>query len=137
MLLSDFAEVVNGKLYIQGAGFTLVAAARPVNIAVSVLVHVDWNETNTHHNLKIELVDSDNHPVMQGDMGVVHMEGQFETGRPQGSRPGTEFAVPIAVTFGGVNLPPGRYAVQVALNGETASPVLLREPFDAIGALPT
>ena len=61
VLLCDFAEVSGGKLFITGAGISLVASSSvqspyPINICLAVLVQIPWTETDAEHLLTIELV---------------------------------------------------------------------------------
>ena len=54
MLLADAAEAVNGKLYILGGGWAL-RDARPIPIAIALLIEVPWTEANIQHQLQIDL----------------------------------------------------------------------------------
>lgn len=61
VLLCDFAEVSGGKLFVTGAGISLVASSSPlppyqVNVCLAILVSIPWNETDAQHTLTIELV---------------------------------------------------------------------------------
>ena len=61
VLLCDFAEVSGGKLFITGAGISLLASGAPaapfpVNISLAVLVSILWTETDAQHVMTIELV---------------------------------------------------------------------------------
>src|SRR5437588_657341 len=61
VMLCDFAEVSGGKLFITGAGISLLAsgsgtAPYPVNISLAILVSIPWTETDAQHVMTIELV---------------------------------------------------------------------------------
>ena len=122
VLLADFAEAVNGKLYIMGGGWSLTGPA-PMPSAIAGKIEVPWNETNRKHNLKVELVDEDYHAIMvptpNGSAPVV-IGGDFEVGRPPGLMPGTPIDVPFAFNIGPLPLEPGkRYVWKVSINGKT------------------
>lgn len=120
LLLADYAEAVNGKLYVMGAGRTVVGPA-PSTFAIAVLIEIPWDETNRRHVLRLELVDSDGQPVMiptATGQCRVEIDGGFEVGRPPGLRPGTSQTVPLALNIGPVPLAPGReYVWRCSVNG--------------------
>ena len=58
IMLADFAQAVNGKLYIMGGGWSLTGPA-PSPSAIAIKVEVPWNDTNRKHSLKLELLDGD------------------------------------------------------------------------------
>lgn len=93
-MLADYAEAVNGKLYIMGGGRT----------------HVD-------------LVDGDGRPVLvstpTGERPV-EIDGGIEVGRPAGLKPGTPQTVPVAMNIGPLPLAAGRdYVWRCSVNGAT------------------
>ena len=51
IMLADFAQAVNGKLYIMGGGWSLIGPA-PCPTAIAIKIEVPWNQTNEKHNLK-------------------------------------------------------------------------------------
>jgi len=119
MLLADHAQAVQGKLYIVGGGWTIIAPGTPS--AVAIYIRVPWTQTNTKHTWRLELIDSDGQPVVVpgpvGEQPIV-IEGGFEVGRPAGSIPGTEQAVSLAVNYGPLPLAPGgRYEWRLAIDG--------------------
>lgn len=85
LLLADAAQLVDGKLYLLGGGWQV---RRPVPIpwAIVVKIEVPWDQTNMRHSLRLELVDEDGHSVRAGNPIVFH--GEFEVGRPPGTKPG-------------------------------------------------
>lgn len=110
LTLCDFAEVINGKLYIQGGGWSRRAvAAGPFSAALAGKLLVPWNDTNKRLGLRVSLVDSDGLPVMAADEQEVKVVGEFELGRPPGLAAGSELDFPLAFKFEGLTLEAGRY----------------------------
>lgn len=121
MMLADAAQVVGGKLYILGGGWTNI---RPgiVQFAIAGIVDVPWSLTNQEHSFRLECVDLDGNPLMvptdDGEQPLFG-EGTFGVGRPFGVRPGTAIAIPLALPFN-VALPPGgAYEWRLSIHGET------------------
>src|SRR6266496_1346948 len=108
LLLCDWAEEVNGKLYIMGAGWSRVVASRPVSIALGVLLFIPWDQANRPHNIEISLLTEDGEPV-EIDGERVAVPGKMEVGRPPGTRPGSRLEAPLALRFPALQLPPGAY----------------------------
>jgi hypothetical protein len=95
--VADHAEALNGKLYIQGAGWTdLYLPQAPegrnpvmhVGIAASILV--GWNETNRRFPLTLRLLHEDGDELLK-------LSAQVEAGRPAGIPPGSDLRNMIAV----------------------------------------
>lgn len=120
LLLADWAEVLNGKLYVMGGGWTVTGPA-PAPSALAAIVEVDWDETNTEHTARFTLVDGDSQPVtVPTPTGhePLFVETKFNVGRPPQSKPGTSFNVPIAINIGPVPIQPGKIHVwRCHLNG--------------------
>ena len=118
LLLSDFAEAVNGKLYVMGGGWNvLFAGGQPVNTSLAILVVVPWDQTNQRHELTIDLLTDDGEPVDMGGQRVA-VSGDFEVGRPPGIKPGTSMNTPFVWNFNGLVLEPGGYEWKLAIDGE-------------------
>ena len=134
VLLCDFAEVSGGKMFITGAGISLLAsgapvAPYPVNISLAVLVSILWTETDSQHAMTIELISeasgaqqrvmlSDQLPEGhdQADMGMMVLT--FSAQRNPGMIPGDEFTMPVAIPFFGLPLPEqGPYFFSVRIDG--------------------
>jgi hypothetical protein len=119
LLLADHAEVAEGKLYINGGGWT-VTGPEPMPFAIAMYVEVPWDQTNMKHSMLLELLDVDGHPVMapESDDPIRVEFAPLEVGRPPGVKPGTPFGVPFAVNFGPLPLEPeGRYVWQFTIDG--------------------
>jgi hypothetical protein len=118
MLLCDAAQEVNGKLYIIGAGWTnLVQPDMPSSMALGIIVHFEWNETNRKQPIELEL-QTDNGEVVEIDGQPVRVATTMEVGRPPGVKPGTEINAALASSFHGLSLPAGGY-VWILRGGET------------------
>lgn len=122
LMLADFAQVVGGKLYIMGGGWSLTGP-QPTPSAIALKIEVPWTGTNQKHNFKLELLDPDFKPVAVptpvGDTPVV-VGGDFEVGRPAGLPAGTPIDLPFAVNIGALPLAPGkRYVWKLTIDGET------------------
>ncbi len=117
MLLSDAAQVAQGKLYILGGGWS-ITGPEPVPSAIALKIDVPWDQANRQHRFEVSLFDGDGQPVRVENQPV-RIEGQFETGRPAGIPPGTPLDVPLAITLGPLPLGPGRYVWRCSIDGET------------------
>ena len=54
LLLCDFAEAVNGKLYVMGGGWNILfAPGQPVTMSVAAVIAVPWDRTNQQHELSL------------------------------------------------------------------------------------
>ena len=120
MMLADFAQVVGGKLYIMGGGWSIIGPG-PSPSAIVIKIEVPWNQTNTKHSLKLDLLDSDCHPVLvptpAGD-SPMEIRADFEVGRPAGLIPGTPIDVPFAFNIAPIPLQPGkRYVWKITCDG--------------------
>jgi hypothetical protein len=113
LLLADWAEVVNGKLYVMGGGWTETGPA-PAPSALAAIIEVDWDETNIEHIVKFNLVDGDDKPVMISTPTghqPLWAEAKINVGRPPQVKPGSSFNVPFAMNISPVLLQPGKIHV--------------------------
>ncbi|MFH1151395.1 MAG: hypothetical protein V1748_13075 [Actinomycetota bacterium] len=119
LLLCDYAEAINGKLYIMGGGWTSCPPG-PRLMAVAIRVNVPWSETNLKHQLALFLQDADGNQVELGEPPQpVKKTADFEVGRPPGIPQGTE--LDFTAVFGFVNLllqPDTGYRWQLEINGD-------------------
>lgn len=125
LLLADAAEAVNGKLYILGGGWSITGPG-PVPFAIAMKIEVPWDQANTRHQLRLELLDGDGQLVElpqepDAEAKPMVISGSFEVGRPPGLPVGTPLDSVLAVSFnGGLTLSPGsRYEWRLAINDET------------------
>lgn len=134
VLLCDFAEVSGGKLFVSGAGISVLAsgaqqAPYPVNVCLAILVQVPWNETDTRHMLTIELISeaggaqqrvllSDQLPedADPADLGLLMVV--FSANRMPTMTDGDESLMPMTVPLFGLPLPQqGPYFFSVRIDG--------------------
>jgi hypothetical protein len=130
LMLCDFAEAVNGKLYVMGGGWNvLYAPGEPVTMAVAAIVAVPWDQTNRPHELALELLTQDGVPVDVEGEGL-SVTGEFELGRPPGIKPGSSLNAPFVWTFAGLVLEAGGYEWKLSLNGApvTSRPFTVTPP---------
>jgi hypothetical protein len=92
LLTADFAEVVQGKVYMMGAGwdkFAPPAYPAVMRIGLAAGIKVPYLESNVPHHLSVTLRSGDGEDLFR-------IDGDLETGRPPGSR-GESILVPLAV----------------------------------------
>jgi hypothetical protein len=122
MLLADAAQAIDNKLYMLGGGWS-ITGPDPTPSALAIALKVPWDEANQHHELRVELLDSDGGAVAMGAEGEatpVVIESQFEVGRPPGLRPGTPIDLALAINLGPMPLPPGgRYEWRLSIDGRS------------------
>ena len=140
LLLCDFAEALNGKLYVMGGGWTRLTLAVPpgqepkADMSLGVTVEVPWNRTNESLRLKLRLVTEDGKPCLDADNKPVSVDGEFEVGRPPGIRRGIPQIIVLAVRVTDVILVAGGYTWIL----EVGTNELARSPFEvAIGGMPS
>jgi hypothetical protein len=122
ILLADAAQAAEGKLYILGGGWS-ITGPDPSPMALAIKIEVPWDQANTPHSCRLELLDSDGQPVEaetpEGEQAIV-FEASFEVGRPPGVKPGTPIDLPLAVNMPPVPLEPsGRYEWRLLIDGRT------------------
>lgn len=132
LLLCDHAEAVNGKLYINGGGWSILYAAnRPASMFLAIVVTFDWDETNIQHELVAELLTADGDVVEVGDPPTpARAVGRMEIGRPPGIKPGVSLPAPMALGVAGLLLPADQYVWHVTVDGKE----LARKPFQVLEA---
>jgi hypothetical protein len=126
IILADSAQDdPNGKLHALGAGWSVTSTPTPP-MALLVLLDCPWDQTNKKHKMIIDLVDADGHAVSfgQGPMGnpepAVHLEIEFEVGRPPGMPPGNPQRQPLSINLGpGMPLTAGqKYEFRMTIDGK-------------------
>lgn len=122
LLLCDHVAAAEGKLYINGAGWTLTGP-KPAPSAIALLMAIPWDLANTPIRFTLRLLQADGQPVTQhGPAGetAVEVGGQVEVGRPPGTTPGTSLPAPLAINIPPLVLPPGeRFSWELTVNGES------------------
>jgi hypothetical protein len=134
VLLCDFAEVSGGKLFVTGAGISLVASSSPqppyqVNVCLAILVQIPWNETDREHALTIELVSeagggqervmlSDQLPDGSDPVDRGMIVAVFSAARLPIMVDGDESTMPMSIPLFGLPLPGhGPYFFSVRIDG--------------------
>ena len=126
LVLADSAQAdPNGRLHALGAGWTVTSTPTP---PMGLLIFVDcpWDQTNTKHQLLVELLDTDGQLVsfQTDDHGnpdpAVRIESDFEVGRPPGTSKGSPIRQVLAINLtGGLPLTPGeKYEFHLSIDGE-------------------
>ncbi|MBN1290181.1 MAG: hypothetical protein JXA49_11170 [Actinobacteria bacterium] len=127
MMLCDFAEAIQGKLYIMGGGWTICPPG-PRNMSIALRILVPWDGTNKKHHLKLMLQDVNGKTVEVGDPPRdIAQQGDFEVGRPPNVPAGSEIDFSAVFNFLGLPLMPDlSYRWQLEINGEPADYVSFR-----------
>jgi len=115
ILLSDYSEDVNGKLYLVGGGWNVVRLPElPHELAfhISFGIDVAWHETNDPHELSITVQDPDGIELGEG------FTANFETGRPPGMPPGQEQRLVMSIGATASFTTAGPHAAVVQVDGE-------------------
>jgi hypothetical protein len=131
MLLCDYAEEVNGKLYIMGGGWSraVISPNAPLNMALAIKLSVPWIESNRRHAVMVRLLKENFEPATFGENEQeIRLSYNVEVGRPPGVRPGSYLDAPLAARFQGLALPAGLYLWEFAVNGR----MLKRIPFEVV-----
>lgn len=115
LILADYAAAIDGKLYLQGGGWTnfTVNTELPVGaqIGLAISVIVPWNETNQEGNLKVEIQTEDGERI--GDL-----KGSFKVGRPPNHPPGQDQRAQIAANIPIQFKKLGTYVIIASLEGQ-------------------
>ena len=125
MLLADYVVVSDGKLTIVGGGWSQTGPD-PAPFGIGLLIQVPWDQANTPHQFKVQLLDADGaavsfdeeDPDSESDQSV-EFGGEFEVGRPPGLKPGTPLDFPVAVNSVPLPLEPGRYEWRLTIDEQS------------------
>lgn len=124
MMLCDHVEVADGKLFINGGGWTWIGA-QPAPFGIALLIGVPWGEANRKIRFELRLVRADGEPVLvSGPVGErpAAIGGEFEVGRLPGATRGEHIAMPVAVNVPPIGLPAGeRLCWVLEIDGEPHS----------------
>lgn len=120
LILADFAEIINNKLYLQGGGWDRLTVntgfplKRSVGVAASV--RVPWTDTNQEGHVRVAVVSQDG-------VELAHFDGRFKVGRPADHPEGADQRVQIAGSFNLELKEPGIYVVTAHINEEAGGRV--------------
>lgn len=111
LILADFAQVVGGKLYLMGGGwsrFNPPAYPAAVQFGIGFGIRVPYAETEDPHHVEL---------VMESADGVVlwRIEADLETGRPPGTKGESQLAI-LAVTGGATLDSPGEFVLRAKVD---------------------
>lgn len=118
LIVGDFARVVEGKLDVLGAGWT-VCGPGPLNMGIGILAEVAWAEMDETHHIEFVLLD-DKGKVVPDEKGdpLFKVNADLTTRKPPGVLLGAPQVFPMAFNVNGVPVPPGkRYRLMVTHNG--------------------
>ncbi|PPF91250.1 hypothetical protein C5C03_00020 [Clavibacter michiganensis] len=140
--LADSAEAGNGKLYVLGAGWdTLTASAMPLiqpRVAIGVIVHVGWNDTEVEHDVGLRLETEDGEAMTLGTQAgvdgpepVIQIGQRFVTGRHPLLSPGDDQTYPLTFTMNNLRVPrAGGYSWALFVDQELALRLPMRVIID-------
>lgn len=119
LMLADWAESINGKIYIQGGGWDRRLASpegTPIELSVAAGILVPWHLTNQQHMFSLVFETGDGRELNR-------LEGSVSVGRPINSVQGQKMRIPVALR-GTLELPGlGAYQAKLTLNGAIAKSV--------------
>lgn len=120
MLLCDHVNVAEGKLYINGGGWTLTGP-NPTPMGIALLIGVPWSSVDTDVNFTLTLVMTDGQPVLApSHLGgaPISIQGNVHVNSPEGMSLGAHVDVPLAINFPALELPSGQRLIwELELNG--------------------
>ena len=94
LILTDYSESLNGKVYAMGAGWNMLRFAelpQEWNFGIAFGVDVPWDETNHRHALNLHIEDPDGERL--GD----ELSFEVETGRPPGLVAGQDQRIVLSI----------------------------------------
>jgi len=115
VLLSDYSEAVNGKLYMTGGGWNVLKLPElphEWSFHIGLGLDVGWDETNMEHELVVAVHDPDGNELGEG------LTANFETGRPPGMPNGQEQRLVMSIGATANFETAGPHAVIIQVNGE-------------------
>jgi len=118
MLLCDHVNVAEGKLYINGGGWTLTGPS-PTPMGIALLIGVPWNSAGGEVHFRLRLVMTDGQPVTaSAGANPIEIEGNVHVASPEGMSLGAHLDVPLAINFPALDLPAGQRLIwELELNG--------------------
>ncbi|MCH8993649.1 MAG: hypothetical protein IH959_01610 [Chloroflexi bacterium] len=108
VILCDYAQMADGKLFLQGGGWERLTvnddfpSKRIVGIATSILI--PWAETNQPTNLEIEVQTEDAQTLAK-------INAQLKVGRPPDHPPGMPVRATVAANLGLTFKTAGSYVI--------------------------
>jgi hypothetical protein len=115
LMLTDYSEAVNGKLYLTGGGWNVLRLPElphEWSFHIGLGIDVAWHETNSPHELSVTIQDPDGNELGEG------LTANFETGRPPGMPQGQEQRLVMSIAATATFTAPGPHAAVAEVNGE-------------------
>jgi len=84
---------------------------------VGIIFHVPYDMTNQMLSIAARLLDDDGAPALVNGEEVA-ATGEFEMGRPAGTKQGETSSLPMAMNFQGIVLDPGGHVFEVSAQDE-------------------
>ena len=125
VMLCDYAEAVQGKLYIAGGGWSELRGSGPADLALAVKLALPWTDADRPVPLEASLLTEDGHEVEAGGEPV-RFSAEVQASRSPDLPPGTPLDVAVAVRFSHLVLTPGGYRFEVSVDGHLAATVPFR-----------
>ena len=99
LMLANYAEALNGMLYVMGGGWTQHTRSigpeqeypPTSNISIAITVLTPWGDTNRRHVVRVWVESAD------GGDALMEVNGEMEVGRPPGTTQGSDLRSVIAV----------------------------------------
>lgn len=108
-LVADYAEIVNGKLYLMGGAWDTINLREvpgAIRMAIAIGLQLDWEETNQAIPVVVYVEDDDARELAR-------IEGKVQVGRPASLPPGSRQLSQMAVNLGFTVPAFGGYRVRV------------------------
>ncbi len=115
ILLTDYAESLNGKLYTLGAGWNVLRfpeLPQEWRFTVGLGIDVAWDETNRRQGVQVVIQDPDG-----AELGEA-LSMEVEAGRPPGLQAGQDQRMVIAFNVGATFEDAGPHALVVRSGDE-------------------
>ncbi len=119
LMLCDWAEVINGKLYAMGAGVSQVLADQPVELALAVMLPLDAASVGVPQAVRLDLVTADGGPFFDAKGTDFALEGKLELPLEASTEgwPDRSAQVPLTVRLPPLVFPPATYRFRLFVNG--------------------
>ena len=123
-MLADHAQVVDGKFFICGGGWS-ITGPQPAPFAIVADIKVPWHGLGKKHKFRLELLDADGHGVEveqpDGSTLPLVIEGDFQVAPSAEVRAGMEVSFMVAINSGPLPAiqPGGMYEWRLSIDGET------------------
>jgi hypothetical protein len=137
-ILCDSAVTAEGKLYVQGGGWSVLGTTtfpfHQPRISLGVVVAVPYTATNQNHTLKIYLEGEDGQRISVGaateqldGQAPACVEARFNLGRPPTIQPGDAQTIPMAINLDQLRFDaPGAYSFVIEIDGTEVERLIFR-----------